>query len=286
MVAPMGTVAGIYTAAAAGAPMTARARVQVAAGLGVAGDRYAARAGFWQDDRVSRDLTLIQDEVIEELASAGLVLAPGEHRRTLTTRGVGLNDLVGKLFWVGDVLARGTRLCEPCRHLEELTGRQLLRALLHRGGLRADAVSSGPVAIGDPVEQAEEQPGVGAIVVREGGVLLGRRSSPHGKGTWSFPGGKPLAGESAVDCALRELEEETGLRGRRGRLVGETLDGFPESRLVFRTRFVLVDDAPGEPRACEPEKTATWNWFQWGELPEPLFRPVSSLMAQGLELIA
>src|SRR5947208_9769594 len=82
-------------------------------------------------------------------------------------------------------------------------------------------------------------------------ALLGRRRSPHGRGTWSFPGGKPRPGESAEQCALRELREETGLRGRRPHVVGETLDGFPESRLVYRTRFVAVE-AEGEAQAAEP----------------------------------
>jgi 8-oxo-dGTP pyrophosphatase MutT (NUDIX family) len=264
--------------------MMSRERVTVRAGAGVEDDRYAARAGFWQDDRVSRDLTLIEAEVIDELVAGGLAIEPGELRRTLTTRGIRLDDLLGRLFWVGDVLARGTGLCEPCRHLEDVTGKPLLRLLVHRGGLRADALAGGAVVVGGPVEAVEEQKGVGALVVRDGRVLLGRRSSAHGNGTWSFPGGKPLPGESAVDCALRELEEETGLRGDRGAQVAETLDGFPESRLVFRPAFVLVADAAGEPAPREPEKTGAWRWYSWGDLPAPLFRPVASFAALGVDL--
>src|SRR5262245_35353586 len=256
--------------------MDARSRVDVAAGVGVRGDRYAGGGGFWRDDRVSRDLTLVEAEVVDELE-----LAPGETRRNVTTRGVELNELVGRTFWIGDVLARGTSLCEPCRHLEEVTGRRLLRALVHRGGLRADALVGGRVAVGDAVEAVEEQSGVGAVVVRGGRVLLGRRLSPHGHGTWSFPGGKPDPGETPVATAIRELREETGLVAYDGRVVAETLDGFPESRLLFRTQLVVLDDVRGEPRPREPDKTAAWRWCDWRRLPQPLFRPVASLVATG-----
>jgi MOSC domain-containing protein YiiM len=52
------------------------------------------------------------------------------------------NDLVGRRFWVGDVLCQGTRLCEPCQYLADITGKPLLRPLVHRG-LRADILSGG-----------------------------------------------------------------------------------------------------------------------------------------------
>jgi 8-oxo-dGTP pyrophosphatase MutT (NUDIX family) len=277
----VGRVEHIHVAPAAGAPMQSLAEVDARAGVGLAGDRYADGAGYWQDSRVSRDVTLVEAEVVESVR-----LAPGEARRNVTTRGVALNDLVDRTFWIGDVLAKGASLCHPCRHLEELTGKRLLRPLVDRGGLRADLLSSGTIRVGDAVEPVEQQDGVGVLVVRDRRVLLGRRLSAHGHGTWSFPGGKPNPGESPVGCALRELREETGLLATRGRVLGETLDGFPESRLVFRTQFLLAEDAVGEPQPCEPEKTSEWRWFEWDELPAPLFRPVSSLVSSGFDLAA
>jgi 8-oxo-dGTP diphosphatase len=267
--------------------MQARSGVYATAGVGLAGDRYASGAGFWQDARVSRDLTLVEAEVIEELAAnGGVVLAPGETRRNITTRGIVLDDLVERMFWVGHVLVRGTSLCEPCRHLEVVTGKRLLRELVHRGGLRADLLSSGRIAVGDAVEPVDKHDGVGVLVVRDRKVLLGRRLATHGRGTWSFPGGKPHSGETAVSCALRELREETGLVAKSSRVVAESLDGFPESRLVFHTRFVIVDDATGEPQRREPDKTNEWGWFEWNNLPTPLFGPISSLVSSGFTLAA
>jgi 8-oxo-dGTP diphosphatase len=126
---------------------------------------------------------------------------------------------------------------------------------------------------------------VGVIVARGQRVLLGRRLSAHGRGTWSFPGGKPEPGETAIACALRELREETGLAAGAGATVGETLDGF-DSRVVYRTTFVRVAAADGEPRALEPQKTAQWEWHDWSRLPAPLFAPVESLVASGYDPFA
>ncbi|HEY3207429.1 MAG TPA: NUDIX domain-containing protein [Gaiellaceae bacterium] len=157
-------VEAIHLAAAAGEPVREVELVRANAGVGLEGDRYALGRGHYSPDlRVSRDLTLIEAEVIEDLArDHGIQLAPGETRRNLTTRGIRLNDLVGRRFWVGEVLCEGTRLCEPCRYLTELTSKPLLRALVHRGGLRADIVRGGRIRRGDrlrigaEVGQAEE----------------------------------------------------------------------------------------------------------------------------------
>jgi ADP-ribose pyrophosphatase YjhB (NUDIX family) len=271
----VGTVEHIHIAQAEGERTQSLERARAVAGVGLAGDRYSTGAGYWRDSRVSRDLTLVEAEVLEEL-----VLEPGETRRNVTTRGVRLDELVGETFWLGDVLCRGTGLCEPCRHLEEVTGKQLLRPLLHRGGLRADLLTGGTLRVGDAVEPVAQQDGVGVLVVQDGKVLLGRRLVAHGYGTWSLPGGKPEPGESPEQCALRELREETGLQGSGPRVVAETVDGFAASRWVFRTRFVEVD-AAGEPQAREPGKTRAWSWFDWSRLPRPLFQPLASLLAAG-----
>jgi MOSC domain-containing protein YiiM len=156
-VSSSGFVEAIHIASAAAEPTRSVESVRAVAGVGLEGDRYAVGLGHYADDRVSRDLTLIEAEVIENLAQeAGIELAAGETRRNLTTRGVELNDLVGRRFWVGEVLCEGTRLCEPCQYLTDLTGKPLLRSLVHRGGLRADIVRGGVIARGDPVRVTGE----------------------------------------------------------------------------------------------------------------------------------
>jgi MOSC domain-containing protein YiiM len=146
----IGVVEHIHIATAVSAPVDAVEAVGAIAGVGLDGDRYAHGRGHYRDDRVSRGLTLVEAEAIEALAREhGIELAAGETRRNLTTRGISLNDLVGRRFWVGDVLCQGTRLCEPCQYLADLTGKPLLRPLVHRGGLRADILSGGLIRQGD-----------------------------------------------------------------------------------------------------------------------------------------
>lgn len=154
-----GTVEHIHIAEAAGGPVRRLESVEAVAGVGLTGDRYARRDGHWNDSDESRDLTLIEAEEVERLArDFDIHLAVGASRRNLTTRGVRLNDLVGKQFRIGAVLARGTELCEPCTHLVALTGQPLIKPLTHRAGLRADLLTSGRISVGDQIT-VEEQAG-------------------------------------------------------------------------------------------------------------------------------
>lgn len=129
-------------------------------------------------------------------------------------------------------------------------------------------------------EKTTLRDGVGVILVRRDAVLFGLRRGSHGGATWSFPGGHVDGEESAEACALRELEEETGLKAVNPRVVGESEDVFPEG-LRYRTVFVRVDWAGGEPDLREPAACERWRWFAWDDPPEPLFLPVASLRATG-----
>jgi MOSC domain-containing protein YiiM len=71
----------------------------------------------------------------------------------VVTRGVPLNHLVGREFTVGGVKVRGIRLCEPCSHLEALTGLPVIKGLRHRGGLRAQILTQGVFRVGDLVSE-------------------------------------------------------------------------------------------------------------------------------------
>ena len=76
-----------------------------------------------------------------------------EARRNLVTRGIGLNDLVGRRFTVGEIECVGDRLCDPCSHLEKMTKPGVLKGLVNRGGLRANIVRGGRIAVGDEVTE-------------------------------------------------------------------------------------------------------------------------------------
>lgn len=92
-------------------------------------------------------------------------------------------------------------------------------------------------------------PAVGVVCLRDGEVLLIRRGKPPRMGEWSLPGGRIEPGERAVDAALRELLEETGVTARITGLL-DVVDGlFPEAG----RHYVLIDYAAdwlsGEPVA-------------------------------------
>jgi MOSC domain-containing protein YiiM len=150
-----GRVEAIHVAVDRGAPPQPRDRTRATPGGGLEGDRYARGRGTWcrhGERGRGRDLTLVEAEELERLAlDVGIELAPGETRRNVTTRGIRLNELVGRRFTVGEVVCEGVRLCEPCTYLEGVTGKPIREPLVHRAGLRADIITGGEIAVGDPI---------------------------------------------------------------------------------------------------------------------------------------
>jgi MOSC domain-containing protein YiiM len=278
-----GRIEAIYTAPAESLPVIRRVQVNARPGVGLDGDRYSLGTGFWSDDHnVSRDVTLIEAEVIEALRdNRGEQFDYGSFRRNIVTRGVTLNDLVGKRFRIGEVVLEGTSLCEPCAHLERLVGRPILRALVHRGGLRANILTIGEIHCDDAISLRVPRVGVGVLVKRAGSYLLGlRRGTERGHSTWSIPGGSVARAETVLACAVRELREETGLSGDLPRVVSQAFNRL-EDGCEWQSVFVAVDIRPKvEPELREPEKCAGWGWFEPKSLPEPLFAPVRSILLQ------
>ena len=146
-----GVVEEIRVARAAAAPSAAVQSVRALAGRGLEGDRHVTGEGTFPSGVPGSALTLIEAEVCESFTPP---LAPDEHRRNIVTRGIELNGLVGHEFTVGGTRCRGMRLCEPCVVVERYASRPVLRALVHRGGLRADILEDGPISVGDPVSAA------------------------------------------------------------------------------------------------------------------------------------
>jgi MOSC domain-containing protein YiiM len=147
-------VVAIHIAPAASRPMAAVEQALAVPGKGLAGDRYFDSQGtFFKNKKISPDkeVTLIEQEALAALRGEyNLELLPHESRRNVLTKGVALNHLVGREFRVGKAKLRGIRLCEPCKHLEKLTGRSL-KGLVHRGGLRAQVLQEGEIRVGDEI---------------------------------------------------------------------------------------------------------------------------------------
>lgn len=143
-----GHVQGIWLAASAGEPARGVPAAHAVPGRGLQGDRHVSGRGTFPSGPPGSALTLIDAEVC---ASFDPPLGPDEHRRNLVVGGIELNRLVGHQFTIGAVRCRGARLCEPCTVVQRYAGRPILRDLVHRGGLRADILSDGEIAVGDPV---------------------------------------------------------------------------------------------------------------------------------------
>jgi len=111
---------------------------------------------------------------------------------------------------------------------------------------------------------------VSVIVLKDGKVLLGRRTNTTGSGTWCFPGGAVEKGERAVDAAKRELLEEAGIEALEMDFAGFVDKPFPPDHfwvtLVFKCK-----NFSGNVEAREPHKIGEWNWFSKDALPSPLF---------------
>jgi MOSC domain-containing protein YiiM len=149
-----GKVESIHIAPAAKAPTQPIPEAEAVPGAGLAGDRYFLKQGTFFKPEPDHELTLIEAEAIEAAERDYKMKMPaGESRRNIVTRGVALNHLVGREFQVGGVKLRGIRLCEPCSHLEVLTGLPVIKSLRHRGGLRAQILTQGMIRVGDPVTE-------------------------------------------------------------------------------------------------------------------------------------
>lgn len=151
----------IFISAEAGGGQLALDQVDLIAGCGIIGDR-----NFGLSKWPGQNLTLIEAEEVEAfLKEQHLPLDVSITRRNLITRGVRLNDLVGKVFRVGSVSLKGIELCEPCgdlgNRLAALTGvsdtasgmspKEVVRRFMGKGGLRVDVLTSGSIAIGDEI---------------------------------------------------------------------------------------------------------------------------------------
>jgi hypothetical protein len=157
-----GTVVSIHIAPEASAPMQSIKEVRAFPGRGLEADRYFVGSGFYSKTSSygGREVTLIEIETVEALFTgvlnasgerAGIKITAADTRRNIATSGVPLNHLIDREFQVGVVRMRGMRLCEPCKHLEDLTQRGVMSGLIHRGGLRALILDEGTIRIGDIV---------------------------------------------------------------------------------------------------------------------------------------
>jgi MOSC domain-containing protein YiiM len=131
-------------------PMRDVSEVEAVAGAGLVGDRYF-QGDLPEDERDPTDeVTLVAAEGIAAAASeSGLDISPVDIRRNIVTSGVEPSELLGRRFLIGEVELEGLEENPPCAHLQRLAGKQLLKPMLGRGGIRARILRGGTIRAGD-----------------------------------------------------------------------------------------------------------------------------------------
>ncbi len=147
----MGTVHQIYIATEGSAHMQRVSEAEAVAGMGLKGDRYCERVGYysgWDECQV----TLIEAEDLEGIAAdSGLKVLDGEHRRNLVTRGIRLAELAGHAFRAGDAVLAFDRPRPPCAYIQSITEPGMTRALAGKSGICALVVKGGVIRPGDEI---------------------------------------------------------------------------------------------------------------------------------------
>tara|TARA_B100001564_G_scaffold68054_1_gene53723 strand:+ start:30 stop:476 length:447 start_codon:yes stop_codon:yes gene_type:complete len=123
--------------------------ISVLANKGIIGDRH-----FQEINDPYNQISLIESESIDNYnIKFGLNISYIDFRRNVITKGVRLNDLVGKKLKVGAVALLGIDLCRPCKHLSEnLNQNNIIKEFLRNGGLRCQILSSAKINVGDQIQ--------------------------------------------------------------------------------------------------------------------------------------
>ena len=129
-------------------PINEVSSIDVLANQGVVGDRH-----FKEFNDPYNQISLIESENIDHYnIKYGLNIPYIDFRRNIVTKGIKLNDIVGKKILVGNVKLEGVDLCRPCRHLSEVLGQEnIIKEFLRGGGLRCQILTSSSIKINDKI---------------------------------------------------------------------------------------------------------------------------------------
>ena len=120
--------------------------VECVAGSGIRGDRF-----YDYRDEYKGQITFFSLEVFDRLAAHFALTnkSAGALRRNVIVSGVELNDLIGEEFSIQGVRLRGMVHCKPCYWLDQAVAPGTEKFLQGNGGLRAQILSDGVIAVGD-----------------------------------------------------------------------------------------------------------------------------------------
>jgi len=154
-----GTLVDIFVADVAGGTMRRVERAEAVAGVGLAGDRYAAGRGHWKLTDGCQVTLMAEADLRSAERRSGLSFATGEHRRNLVVRGIPLDAFRRRQVRIGDALLAFHRLRPPCGYLERLVGAGAIKALGTGAGIGLSVVEGGVVKVGDQVAVAPDTEG-------------------------------------------------------------------------------------------------------------------------------
>jgi len=119
--------------------------IRCVAGRGVERDRF-----FDHKEHYKGQITFFADEVYRDLLASFTVreVAPSAFRRNVITRGMDLNELIGREFEVQGVRFFGTEECRPCYWMDRAFAPGAEAAMKGRGGLRAKILTDGTLRVG------------------------------------------------------------------------------------------------------------------------------------------
>ena len=83
--------------------------------------------------------------------------------------------------------------------------------------------------------------GVGAVIIKDGKILLEKRKNEPGKGKWSIPGGLVELGESVEQTVIREVKEETGLEVEKPEHIDVVDNVVRDDNDEIKYHFVIID---------------------------------------------
>tara|TARA_Y100000996_G_C22530273_1_gene646191 strand:+ start:320 stop:766 length:447 start_codon:yes stop_codon:yes gene_type:complete len=123
--------------------------IDVIANKGIIGDRH-----FKDYNDPYCQLSLIESENIDYYNTKfGLNILYVDFRRNVITKGIKLNNLIGKKLQLGNVLVEGIDLCRPCKHLTEMLNQDnIIKEFMRKGGLRCQILNSSKIRVDDEVK--------------------------------------------------------------------------------------------------------------------------------------
>jgi 8-oxo-dGTP diphosphatase len=127
------------------------------------------------------------------------------------------------------------------------------------------------------MEKIRPKVGMGIYIMDgNGNLLMTLRTSAHEPGTWCPPGGHLEMGESFLECAKKEVQEEVGLELKDIEMLGAVNNIFSPEKHYVNVDFV-AKGVSGMPRIGEPEKIGEIGWYPLDHLPQPLMLPIVNL---------